>query len=189
MRMRSRPSTVVIFFVPTESTGVWHDRCAAPSRCTVHLVFCHHWPTGPPDVPPHRLEDRPGPLAPREYGLPPICSLLESEPCFPPHGQCFAGRAAALDARLRFVAAVHLSSPETSPTTQGSHRHDPAHRRDHASRNGHLARASPLAGPAGQQLSRCWEPRLSGRRGSPGSAPNPARSFPRSEAVDLYHNR
>src|SRR5579864_780942 len=31
-----RPSIVVIFFVPTDETGVWHERTASPSRCTVH---------------------------------------------------------------------------------------------------------------------------------------------------------
>src|SRR5580704_3381738 len=30
------PSMVVIFFDPTEETGVWHERTASPSRCTVH---------------------------------------------------------------------------------------------------------------------------------------------------------
>jgi len=27
---------VVIFFAPTDATGVWHDRRASPSKCTVH---------------------------------------------------------------------------------------------------------------------------------------------------------
>src|SRR3989442_11145910 len=42
---------VVIAALPTDDTGVWHDRVATPFRCTVHAP---HWATPQPYLVPRK---------------------------------------------------------------------------------------------------------------------------------------